>query len=98
MRLKNLKRIRIGLGTLPTNEYAFLETALPNTICGAFGKSNNWNLCMEYGDRIEFLGKRAGWVNKNNENANLRCKEFTSNYEKMKLEAVEIIKNVTNKK
>ena len=53
---------------------------------------------MEYGDRIEFLGKSAGWVNKNNENANLRCKEFTSNYEKMKLEAVEIIKNVTNKK
>lgn len=98
LHLNKLKCIRIGLGTLPTNEYAFLETALPHTICCAFGKSDKWELCRDYGDRIEFLGKRAGWVNKDNKNANQRCQEFISKYESMKLEASEIIKNVANSK
>jgi len=98
LHLNKLKRIRIGLGTLTTNEYAFLETALPNTICGAFGDSNNWELCQDLGNRIEFLGKRAGWINKDNKNANQRCQEFISKYESMKLEASEIIKDVANSK
>lgn len=94
--LNKLKRIRIGLGTLTTKEYAFIETALPNAICGAFGDSDKWELYSEYDDRIEFLGKRAGWVNKDNKNANQRCQEFISKYESMKLEASKIIKNVAN--
>ena len=93
--LKNLKRIRIGLSTLTTKEYAFIETALPSTICGAFGYSNEWILCKDDGNRILFLGKKAGCVGKENPKAKQRCQEFIEKYKVMKSEALEIIKRAS---
>lgn len=89
MKLKKLKRIKVGMATLPTEEYAFLETALPNTFCGTFGPK--WELCWAYNDNYEFLGKRAGRVKINSPVAKEKCEEFVRKYEEMKKVAEGVI-------
>ena len=85
--LKNLKRMAIVSNSFPTNEYAFLQVALPEI------EGCDWDLCWDYQDRFEFLGKKAGYVNKSNPNAKARCDEFVELYNEMKKEAEEILKN-----
>ena len=87
IKLKNLKRIKIGRATFETKEYAFLETALLN-VDGA-----SWDLCWKYNDNFEFLGKKAGRVKCTNPKAKDRCEEFAQAYEQMKKESEAIIKN-----
>jgi Leucine-rich repeat (LRR) protein len=87
LRLKHLKKIKIGRSTFQTNEYAFLETALPN-VAGC-----SWDLCWDYGNNFEFLGKRAGFVKKNSPIAKERCDEFTKMYDQMKKESEILIKS-----
>jgi len=94
MKLKNLKRIKVGMATLNTEEYAFLETALPNTICGTFGPK--WELCWAYNGNYEFLGKRAGRVKINSPVAKEKCGEFVLKYEEMKKAARDVIKEYWN--
>lgn len=84
--LKSLKKIKIGRATFKTNEYAFLQVALPQV------EGIEWDLCWDYHDNFEFLGKRAGFVKKNNPNAKERCDAFVDLFSKMKTEAEEIIK------
>ena len=86
LKLKNLKRIKIGRATFDTHEYAFLETALPNV------EGSSWDLCWKYNDNFEFLGKRAGRVKCTNPNATNKCEEFTQAYKQMKMEVESIIK------
>lgn len=85
--LKKLRKIKIGRATFKTNEYAFLQVAFPQ-VEGCF-----WDLCWDYNDNFEFLGKRAGFVKKSNPNAKERCDEFVELYNKMKNESEELIKN-----
>lgn len=87
LHLKKLKKIKIGRATFKTNEYAFLQAALPNV------EGCNWDLCWDYHDSYEFLGKRAGFVKKNSPNAKQRCDEFIKTFEDMKKEAETIIKS-----
>jgi hypothetical protein len=87
LHLKKLKKIKIGRATFKTNEYAFLEAALPNV------EGCSWDLCWNYGDNFEFLGKRAGFVRKNSPIAKERCDEFIRTYEEMKKESETIIKS-----
>jgi hypothetical protein len=84
--LKNLKKVKIGRATFITNEYAFLQVALPQV------EGNKWDLCWDYRDNFEFLGKRAGFVKKNSKNAKERCDAFVNLYSKMQSEAEEILK------
>jgi hypothetical protein len=84
--LKNLRKIKIGRDTFKTNEYAFLQVALPQV------EGIEWDLCWDYQDKFEFLGKRAGFVKKNSPNAKERCDAFADLYSKMKSEAEEIVK------
>ena len=86
LHLNKLKKIKIGRTTFKTNEYAFIQVALP-TVEGC-----SWDLCWDYQDNFEFLGKRAGFVKKNNPLANDRCDEFIRTYEEMKRESETIIK------
>ena len=86
LHLKKLQKIKIGRATLKTNEYAFLQTALPKV------EGTNWDLCWEYGNKLDFLGKGAGYIGKNNPNANERCNEFANLFENMKKQSAEIIK------
>lgn len=86
MNLKKLKKIKVIRNTFPTNEYAFLEIALPN-IKGVF-----WELFWECGDRLEFLGKKAGWTGINSPKTKVKCQEFSEKYDKMKTEAEKLIK------
>lgn len=89
LHLDNLKKIKIGLSRFPTREYAFIQVAKPKI------EGSSWDkyLCWETGNSIEFLGKGAGLINKNNSKVKERCQEFISNFEQMKIEAQSFIKN-----
>jgi hypothetical protein len=87
LHLKKLQKIKVGRATFKTREYAFLQAALPNI------EGCNRDLCWDYHDKFEFLGKRAGFVNKNNPIAKKRCEEFIATFENMKNEAEKIIKS-----
>lgn len=87
LKLIKLKRIKIGRATLNTKEYAFLETALPNV------EGSSWDLCWEYNDWFEFLGKGAGRVKSNNPNVKEKCEEFIKKYEEIKKDSERIIKS-----
>lgn len=90
LKLNKLKKIIIGRATLNTKEYAFLETALPNTECRT--KGGIWELCWEYNEYFEFLGKGAGRVKCTNSKAKEKCEEFIKKYEEIKKESEQIIK------
>lgn len=83
--LKSLKKIRIGRSTFKTNEYAFLQAALPNV------EGCSWDLCWDYLENFEFLGKRAGFVKKNSSIVKQRCEEFVRTFNNMKEESIAII-------
>lgn len=85
--LTHLKKIKIGRATFKTNEYAFLQVAIPNV------EGCSWNLCWDYHDNFEFLGKRAGFVKKNSPVAKERCDEFIRTFEEMKKASEKIIKS-----
>ncbi len=87
LNLKKIRKIKIGRATFKTNEYAFLQVALPQV------EGCSWDLCWDYRDNFEFLGKRAGFVKKNSPNAKARCDEFIELYDKMKKESEEIVKS-----
>ena len=87
LHLKNLKKIKIGRSTFKTNEYAFLKAAIPDI------EGCDWDLCWDYNDNFEFLGKRAGFVKKNSPIVKERCDEFIVTIESMKSESEIIIKN-----
>jgi hypothetical protein len=87
LHLKKLKKIKVGRATFKTQEYAFLQAALPNV------EGCSWDLCWDYHDNFEFLGKRAGFVKKNSPNASKRCEEFIQKFESMKKKAELIIKS-----
>lgn len=87
LHLKKLKKIKIGRATFKTNEYAFLQAAIP-TVEGC-----SWDLCWDYQNNFEFLGKRAGFVKKNNPFVKDRCDEFIMTFEAMKRESETIIKS-----
>jgi hypothetical protein len=87
LNLKKLRKIKIGRATFKTNEYSFLQVALPQV------EGCSWDLCWDYYDNFEFLGKQAGFVKKSNPNAKARCDEFIGLYDKMKKESEEIIKS-----
>lgn len=93
LNLKNLKKIKIGLSTLSSREYAFLEVAFPNVFCCAHG-GGAWKPCTELGAEIVFLGKRAGLVKKASPKAQERCEAFENSYEKMKAEAALLLQSV----
>ena len=87
LHLKKLKKIKIGRATFKTNEYAFLQAAIPNV------EGCSWDLCWDYQDNFEFLGKRAGFVKKINPIVKDRCDEFNRTFEQMKSESETIIKS-----
>ena len=93
--LKKLKKLRIGLGTFNTKEYAFLQTALPTVLCGTFDDTP-WPTCYQLNDGyMEFIGKGAGRVKLNNPKASEKIENFQKQYEEYKKEAEEIIKKLT---
>lgn len=87
LHLPRLKKIRIGRATFKTPDYAFLQAAIPGV------QGTDWDLCWDYHDKFEFLGKRAGFVNKNSPQVKERCDAFIATFEKMKEEAAVIIQN-----
>jgi len=88
LKLKNLKKINIGRSTFHTKEYAFLETALPET------EGAKWDLYWQYNKTLEFLGKKAGRASIDNPLAKEKCDEFAKEYNRMKSEAEAMIKSL----
>ena len=97
LELQNLKRIKIGLGTLETKEYAFIQVAKPNVQCGAHGKHMPWLPISDWGES-EFmpLGKGKRSFSKDHKDANAKCIQLETDFEKFKEEAKGIIKKVAN--
>ncbi|MFT6443277.1 MAG: hypothetical protein ACJASM_002837 [Salibacteraceae bacterium] len=97
LELQNLKRIKIGLGTLQAKEYAFIQVAKPKVQCGAHGKDMPWTPISDWGES-EFmpLGKGKRSFSKDHKNAKTKCIQLETDFEKFKEEAKEIIKKVAN--
>jgi len=92
LNLRKIKKIRIGLATFNTKEYAFLETAFPNGICCSFGDLP-WTPCYKISDGyIEFIGKGAGNVKLDKVNAAEKIEAFEQKYKIYKQESEQIIK------
>jgi hypothetical protein len=93
LKLKKLKKVRVGLSTFNTKEYAFLQTALPDVLCCTFGDSP-WKACYQLDDNyMEFIGKGAGNVKLNTPKAKEKIADFEKQYEEYKREAEQIVKN-----
>lgn len=91
-RLKKLKKVKIGMATFNTKEYAFIETALPKAKCCHFGETK-WTPCYEIHDGyIEFIGKGAGNVKLSSSNANEKIEAFKKKYVGFKRESEVLIK------
>lgn len=86
LHLSKLLKIRIGRATFKTNEYAFLKAAIPDV------EGCDWDLCWDYGNNFEFLGKRAGFVSKKSPIVKERCAKFEAKFEKMRKESENIVK------
>ena len=99
LKLKKLKKIRIGMATFDTKEYAFLQAAFPNVPhTGVSFGDIPWTPCYKiHDDYIAFIGKKAGRVKLNNPKANERIAEFERQYEKYIEESVKLIENITSK-
>lgn len=98
LELQNLKRIKIGLGTLETKEYAFIQVALPHVKCGAHGKYMPWSPITDWGEsELIPLGRGKRSFSKNHKNAKAKCIHLENDFEKFKEQAKEIIKKVANK-
>jgi len=87
LHLKKLKKIKIVRDTFKSNEFAFLQVALPDV------EGCNWDLFWDTGDRFTFLGKRAGFVFKSNPLLTEKCDEFVQSFDKLKNEAATLIKS-----
>lgn len=87
LKLKKLKKIRIVRDTFITNEFAFLQIALPNI------EGCDWDLFWDMGDKFSFLGKRAGYVSKKNPLLTEKCNEFEATFERLKEEAKNVVKS-----
>lgn len=93
LKIKKLKKIRIGMATFNTKDYAFIETALPTVLCGNFG-GIAWTPCYQIDDEyMEFIGKGAGKVKLNNPKADEKIEAFKTKYEEYKNEAKQLIKS-----
>ena len=99
LKLKKLKKIRIGMATFDTKEYAFLQAAFshaPHTLV-SFGDIP-WKPCYQiHDDYMEFIGKKAGRIKLNNPKAEKIIANFERQYEKYIEEAVKLIKNISDK-
>mgnify|MGYP006155557407 CR=1 FL=1 len=94
LNLKNLKRIKIGLGTLETKEYAFIQAAQPDLKCGAHGEHMPWTPYTAWGeDSILPLGKGKRSFLKDHKDAKAKCIQLEVDFEKFRDQAKEIIKS-----
>lgn len=87
LHLKKLKKIKIVRDTFKSNEFAFLQVALPNV------EGCDWDLFWDTGDRFTFLGKRAGFVYKTNPLLTEKRNEFKQTFDKLKDEAATLLKS-----
>jgi hypothetical protein len=87
LHLKKLKKIKIVRDTFKSNEFAFLQVALPDV------EGCDWNLFWDTGDRFTFLGKRAGFVFKSNPLLTEKRDEFKQSFGKLKEDAATLIKS-----
>lgn len=91
LKLYNLKQIKIGMATLETKEYAFLETALPKVKCLNFGNTL-WTPTYQINDKsTEFIGKGKRSLSINSPNYEGKVSQFLEEYENYKIEAKKIL-------
>lgn len=94
LKLKKLQRIKIGLATLETKDYAFIEVAQPNAHCGAHGKGMPWTPYFDWVNSYLPLGKGKRTFSKDHPNVESKCKELEDDYERFKTEARALIEKL----
>lgn len=93
LKLKKIRAIKIGLGTLDTKEYAFIQSAFPNVDCSTTGNFN-WTPTFKISDGfIDFLDKGKRQLSITSPNYENRIKTAIEEYENYKIEAKKILKN-----
>ena len=90
--LKKLKKLRLTWTMLATEEYALLETGLPNVDGTEWGPFRRFSYSTG-DDWFEFTGKRAGRAKCGHPDAERKCEAFAKKYNAMKEEAKKIIEN-----
>ncbi len=91
LKLYNLKQIKIGMATLETEEYAFLETALPKVKCLNFGNTL-WTPTYQINEKsTEFIGRAKRSLSINSPNYESKISQFLEEYENYKIEAKKIL-------
>ncbi|AZA83424.1 hypothetical protein C1637_21135 [Chryseobacterium lactis] len=96
LKLKKIKELRIGIGTLDTAEYALLETALPHAKKGFEGELS-WPLYSnkDHPDKgyVSLLGRGEGRIKLGSPTAVDKIKAYTEKYDEYIRKSREIIAN-----
>lgn len=85
--LGKLKRLKLTWSMLAAEEYALLESGLPNVEGARWGPYTKFRIGRGHAEWFEFTGKGAGRVKCGHINAEHRCAEYASKYSLMKAEA-----------
>lgn len=96
LQLKNILEIRIPAGIVTTEEYAFLDAALPHVKKG-YQNEASWPLysmrAVGEQEYAIFLGKGEGKVKLNRSDAKDAIEDYQKKYELYRQKSLEIIKN-----
>lgn len=93
LKLKKLKKFMAGMSTLTTQEFAFLEVAMPNTHLCSFSNGKLEKYFIKDGKWVYFLGKGKRTIDYTEPKAKEKINLFDKKYDEYKKEAESIINN-----
>lgn len=93
LKLKKFKRLKAGMATLPTKEFAFLEVALSDKELVNFSNTKLEKYFINKDNWVYFLGKGTRSINITDKNSKDKIELFEKKYDEYKIEAENIIKS-----
>jgi hypothetical protein len=93
LKLKNFKRLKVGMATLPAKEFAFLEVALPDKELFNFSNTKLEKYFIDKNNWVYFLGKGTRSINIADKNSKDKIEQFEKKYDEYKQEAQAILKS-----
>lgn len=93
LKLKKFKRLKAGMATLSTKEFAFLEVAIADKERCNFSNAKLEKYHINKDKSVYFLGKGTRSINLSDKNSKDKIEEFEKKYDEYKIEAENIIKS-----
>ena len=93
LKLQNFKRLKAGMATLTTKEFAFLEVAIPDKERFNFSNTKLEKYHINKDKSVYFLGKGTRTINLSDKHSKEKIEQFEKKYEEYKVEAERIIKS-----